>query len=164
MRQDEFLARVCERGEYRGRDEAARITAAVLEVLGHRVAPEDAAALAALLPGDLGAPLAADGARTDTAPDDAARTYAAPVDAARTDVPGTDGDGGAGGPAERFDVEEFHRRVDERTGVRPRTAQWDVAAVLGTLAEVLPGEELDRITGRLPREFAALFRGATPPD
>ncbi|KUH40595.1 MULTISPECIES: DUF2267 domain-containing protein [Streptomyces] len=149
MRQDEFLARVCERGEYRGPDEAARITAAVLEVLGHRVAPEDAAALAALLPGDLGAPLAVDGARTG---------------AARTDGPRSDGNGGADGPAERFGVEEFHRRVDERTGVRPRTAQWDAAAVLGTLAEVLPGDELDRITGRLPREFAALFRGATPPD
>ncbi|WP_228980273.1 DUF2267 domain-containing protein [Streptomyces sp. DH12] len=136
MRQDEFLARVCERGEYRGPEEAAQITAAVLEVLGHRVAPEDAAALAALLPGDLGEPLTTGPART----------------------------GGSGGPAEGFDVAEFHRRVDERTGVRPRTAEWDAAAVLGTLAEVVPGDRLDRIAGRLPREFGALLRGATPPD
>ncbi|MFV2121359.1 DUF2267 domain-containing protein, partial [Streptomyces sp. Act-28] len=54
MRQDEFLARVRERGEYRDQDEAARITRAVLGVLGHRVTPDEAADLAARLPGDLG--------------------------------------------------------------------------------------------------------------
>ncbi len=35
--------------------------------------------------------------------------------------------------ARSFGIEEFLRRVAERTGARPRTAEWDAGAVLSTL-------------------------------
>ncbi|AOT61891.1 MULTISPECIES: DUF2267 domain-containing protein [Streptomyces] len=130
MRYDEFLTRVRERGEYYDQEEAAHITRAVLGVLGHRVAPGEAADLARLLPSGLGELLAPDGDR----------------------------------PAEGFGIEEFQRRVGMRTGPRPRTAEWDATAVLTTLAEMVPGEELDRIVGRLPDGYAALFGMAASPD
>ncbi|WP_374987018.1 DUF2267 domain-containing protein [Streptomyces fradiae] len=130
MRYDEFLTRVRERGEYYDQEEAAHITRAVLEVLGHRVAPGDAADLARLLPSALGEVLAPDGDR----------------------------------PAEDFGIEEFHRRVGMRTGPRPRTAQWDATAVLTALADTVPGEELDRIVGRLPAGYASLFGKGDPSD
>ncbi|GGQ01308.1 DUF2267 domain-containing protein [Streptomyces roseolilacinus] len=132
MRQDEFLARVRERGEYRDQDEAAQITRAVLGVLGHHITPGEAADLAAQLPGDLGDVLTAD----------------------------TDG----GRPAERFGIEEFYRRVGERTGARPRTAQWDASAVLSTLADAVSGGELNQIISQLPSSYAVLFGKADLSD
>lgn len=60
-------------------------------------------------------------------------------------------------PAEAFGVEEFHRRVAERTGARPRTAQWDASAVLSTLAESISGGGLNQIISQLPSGYAALF-------
>ncbi|MEV4683662.1 DUF2267 domain-containing protein, partial [Streptomyces kurssanovii] len=44
-------------------------------------------------------------------------------------------------PAERFGIEEFWRRVAERTGGRPRTAPWDAGADLTTLASALSPAE-----------------------
>ena len=58
MRYDEFLARVRERGEYTGQDEAAQITEAVLSVLAQRISPSEVDDLAAQLPGPLGQTLA----------------------------------------------------------------------------------------------------------
>ncbi|MEU2184164.1 DUF2267 domain-containing protein [Streptomyces thermolilacinus] len=130
MRHDEFLARVRERGEYRDQEEAAHITRAVLEVLGHRITPGEAADLAAQLPGDLGDVLTADGDR----------------------------------PTDRFGIEEFYRRVGERTGARPRTAQWDASAVLSTLADAVSGGELNQIISQLPSSFAVLFGKADLAD
>ncbi|MCP9956671.1 DUF2267 domain-containing protein [Streptomyces sudanensis] len=132
MRYDEFLARVRERGEYHDQAEAAQITRAVLEVLGHRITPGEAADLAAQLPGDLG------------------------------DVLTADADGGR--PTERFGIEEFHRRVAERTGARPRTAQWDASAVLSTLADAVSGGELNQIISQLPSSYAVLFGKADLAD
>ncbi|CAL9573064.1 DUF2267 domain-containing protein [Streptomyces sp. enrichment culture] len=132
MRHDEFLARVRERGEYRDQEEAAQITRAVLEVLGHRITPGEAADLAAQLPGDLGDVLTAD----------------------------ADGDR----PTDRFGIEEFYRRVGERTGARPRTAQWDASAVLSTLADAVSGGELNQIISQLPSSFAVLFGKADLAD
>ncbi|CAL9312264.1 DUF2267 domain-containing protein [Streptomyces sp. NPDC052644] len=132
MRHDEFLARVRERGEYRDQEEAAQITRAVLEVLGHRITPGEAADLAAQLPGDLGDVLTAD----------------------------ADGDR----PTDRFGIEEFYRRVGERTGARPRTAQWDASAVLSTLADAVSGGELNQIISQLPSSFAVLFGKADLSD
>ncbi|OEJ93735.1 DUF2267 domain-containing protein [Streptomyces thermolilacinus] len=138
MRHDEFLARVRERGEYRDQEEAAHITRAVLEVLGHRITPGEAADLAAQLPGDLGDVLTAD----------------ADADA--------DADGDR--PTDRFGIEEFYRRVGERTGARPRTAQWDASAVLSTLADAVSGGELNQIISQLPSGFAVLFGKADLAD
>ncbi|MFF3343127.1 DUF2267 domain-containing protein [Streptomyces flavidovirens] len=56
-----------------------------------------------------------------------------------------------------FGVEEFCRRVAERTGARPRTAQWDASAVLSTLAEAVSPGELNQIISQLPSGYAVLF-------
>ncbi|MBU6530661.1 DUF2267 domain-containing protein [Streptomyces sp. NPDC057245] len=53
MRLDEFLTRVRDRGEYRDDDEAEQVSRAVLWVIASRVAPEEAARLAADLPAPL---------------------------------------------------------------------------------------------------------------
>ncbi|MEW2247869.1 DUF2267 domain-containing protein [Streptomyces sp. NPDC006975] len=65
--------------------------------------------------------------------------------------------GGGQGQAESFGVEEFCRRVAERTGARPRTAEWDASAVLSTLAEAVSGGELNQIISQLPSGYATLF-------
>ena len=59
--------------------------------------------------------------------------------------------------AESFGIEEFYRRVAERTGARPRTAQWDASAVLTTLAGAVSGGELNQIISQLPSGYALLF-------
>ncbi|MDN3284566.1 DUF2267 domain-containing protein [Streptomyces thermocarboxydus] len=59
--------------------------------------------------------------------------------------------------AESFGIEEFHRRVAERTGARPRTAQWDASAVLTTVAMAISGGELNQILSQLPSSYATLF-------
>ncbi len=58
---------------------------------------------------------------------------------------------------EKFGSEEFHRRVAERTGARPRTALWDDGAVLTTVADAVPGGELNQVISRLPSSHAVLF-------
>ncbi|MGJ5755984.1 uncharacterized protein (DUF2267 family) [Streptomyces puniciscabiei] len=58
---------------------------------------------------------------------------------------------------ERFGIEEFHRRVAERVGGRPRTAQWDAGAVLTTVADSVSGGELNQVLSQLPSSYAALF-------
>ncbi|MFF8606281.1 DUF2267 domain-containing protein [Streptomyces sp. NPDC015346] len=123
MKYDGFLARVRERGEYTDQDEAAKVTAAVLEVLAHRITPGEAEDLASQLPGPLQEPLTRDGDRQ----------------------------------AEKFGIEEFYRRVAERTGARPRTAQWDASAVLTTVADAVSGGELNQVISQLPSSYAVLF-------
>ncbi|GGQ41830.1 DUF2267 domain-containing protein [Streptomyces althioticus] len=59
--------------------------------------------------------------------------------------------------AESFGIEEFHRRVAEGTGARPRTAQWDASAVLTTVAMAVSGGELNQILSQLPSSYATLF-------
>ncbi|MEU6807882.1 DUF2267 domain-containing protein [Streptomyces sp. NPDC046831] len=59
--------------------------------------------------------------------------------------------------AESFGIEEFYRRVAERTGARPRTAEWDASAVLTTVAEAVSGGELNQIISQLPSGYAVLF-------
>ncbi|MYS88608.1 MULTISPECIES: DUF2267 domain-containing protein [Streptomyces] len=59
--------------------------------------------------------------------------------------------------AESFGIEEFYRRVAERIGARPRTAEWDASAVLTALAEAVSGGELNQILSRLPSGYALLF-------
>ncbi|MFJ8470038.1 DUF2267 domain-containing protein [Streptomyces swartbergensis] len=66
--------------------------------------------------------------------------------------------------AESFGVEEFLRRVAERVGARPRTAEWDASAVLSTLADAVSGGELNQILSQLPSGYAALFGRADLSD
>lgn len=58
---------------------------------------------------------------------------------------------------ESFGVSEFLRRVAERTGARPRTAEWDASAVLSTLAEAVSGGETNQLISQLPSGYAPLF-------
>ncbi|GHG99460.1 DUF2267 domain-containing protein [Streptomyces rubradiris] len=53
--------------------------------------------------------------------------------------------------------EEFLRRVAEQTGARPRTAEWDAGAVLSTVADAVPGAEVDHLLSQLPAGYADLF-------
>ncbi|MGW5433026.1 DUF2267 domain-containing protein [Streptomyces sp. NPDC004059] len=61
------------------------------------------------------------------------------------------------GQAEIFGVEEFCRRVAERTDARPRTTEWDAGAMLSTLADAVSGGELNQIISQLPSGYATLF-------
>ncbi|MDG9709576.1 DUF2267 domain-containing protein [Streptomyces sp. DH10] len=67
-------------------------------------------------------------------------------------------------PSESYGVEEFLRRVAERVGARPRTAEWDASAVLSTLADAVSGGELNQILSQLPSGYAAMFGRADLSD
>ncbi|PJE93892.1 DUF2267 domain-containing protein [Streptomyces carminius] len=58
---------------------------------------------------------------------------------------------------ETYGMEEFLRRVADRTGARPRTAEWDASAVLATLAGSVSGGELNQVLSQLPSGYAVLF-------
>ncbi|MGX1274294.1 DUF2267 domain-containing protein [Streptomyces phaeoluteigriseus] len=66
--------------------------------------------------------------------------------------------------AEDFGIEEFYRRVAERSGARPRTAQWDAGAVLSTVADAVSGGELNQVISGLPSSYAVLFGRADLAD
>jgi uncharacterized protein (DUF2267 family) len=59
--------------------------------------------------------------------------------------------------AESFGIEEFYRRVAERIGARPRTAEWDASAILTAVADAVSGGELNQILSQLPSGYAVLF-------
>lgn len=63
----------------------------------------------------------------------------------------------SGRRTESYGVEEFCRRIAERTGARPHTAQWDAGAVLTTLADAISPGELNQLISQLPSGYAALF-------
>lgn len=58
---------------------------------------------------------------------------------------------------ESFGAEEFRKRVAERIGARPVTAEWDASAVLSTLADVVPDGQLNELLSQLPSGYAPLF-------
>ncbi|MEU3527963.1 DUF2267 domain-containing protein [Streptomyces sp. NPDC038707] len=58
---------------------------------------------------------------------------------------------------EALGLEEFLRRVAQQTGARPRTAEWDAGAVLSTVADAVPGAEVDHLLAQLPTGYADLF-------
>ncbi|NUQ99409.1 MAG: DUF2267 domain-containing protein [Streptomyces sp.] len=66
--------------------------------------------------------------------------------------------------AESYGIEEFYRRVAERTGARPRTALWDASAVLTTVADAVSGGELNQVISQLPSSYAVLFGKADLAD
>ncbi|MFD7996296.1 DUF2267 domain-containing protein [Streptomyces mexicanus] len=61
------------------------------------------------------------------------------------------------GRPEDFDQQEFLRRVAQQISARPRTAQWDVGAVLSTVADAVGGERYDHLCEELPSRYADLF-------
>ncbi|MEU0967040.1 DUF2267 domain-containing protein [Streptomyces sp. NPDC005917] len=59
--------------------------------------------------------------------------------------------------AESFGIHEFYRRVAQRTGNGPGSAERDAGAVLTTIADAVTGGELNQIISQLPSGYAALF-------
>jgi uncharacterized protein (DUF2267 family) len=56
--------------------------------------------------------------------------------------------------AEKFDLEEFIRRVSERAGVDVETATQGVRAVLSTVRRAVTSGEFEDVLAQLPKEFA----------
>jgi uncharacterized protein (DUF2267 family) len=65
---------------------------------------------------------------------------------------------------ESYGIEQFYRRIAERTGAHERTAQWDASAVLSTLADAVSPGELNQIISQLPSGYAVLFGKADLSD
>jgi uncharacterized protein (DUF2267 family) len=61
------------------------------------------------------------------------------------------------GPAERLDAEEFVRRVAEREGTDPMTAERHVRAVLLALSRTVSDDEYHDLKGRLSKDYAPLL-------
>ncbi|MET0494407.1 MAG: DUF2267 domain-containing protein [Actinoplanes sp.] len=61
------------------------------------------------------------------------------------------------GGARSFDAEEFVRRVAERQGTSPDTAERHIIAVLGAISQALPEREYDHLIARLSKDYAPLL-------
>jgi uncharacterized protein (DUF2267 family) len=61
------------------------------------------------------------------------------------------------GPAQAFGLDAFIRRVAERAGTDPGTAQVQAAAVFTALRRALSADELHDVAAELPREFQPLI-------
>ncbi|MGY1434894.1 DUF2267 domain-containing protein [Streptomyces reniochalinae] len=68
---------------------------------------------------------------------------------------GSGADAEAGGEA--FGVEEFYRRVAERTSSRTEDARTHTAAVLSALPQAVSAGQVRHVVTQLPEDFAALF-------
>jgi uncharacterized protein (DUF2267 family) len=62
--------------------------------------------------------------------------------------------------AQDFDVGEFLRRVAEREGVDPETAEHHAKAVFIALARLVRGEEISQLAAQLPNEYKGLLHEA----
>lgn len=67
---------------------------------------------------------------------------------------------GADEPAEPFGVEEFLRRVVERSGIDTSRARAGVRAVFTTVREVVTPNELDDVMTQLPKDLRELVGAA----
>ncbi|MFD9688337.1 DUF2267 domain-containing protein [Kitasatospora sp. NPDC001309] len=125
---EDFLARVVERGEYRGEAEADHAVRVVLCLLGEHLVGSERGELAGALPA----------------------TYATLLRDARP-------------AAEPLTAERFVEAVVGWIGgATTATAQWDIGAVLSTLAELVPGELVDRVVEQLPDGYDLLFGHPLP--
>ncbi|HWH92692.1 MAG TPA: MMPL family transporter [Baekduia sp.] len=70
---------------------------------------------------------------------------------------------GASSRGEPFDAEEFVARVARRSGVSPATAERDARAVLATVADALPQEEVDYIRAVLSDDYRSLWSAEPEP-
>ena len=64
-------------------------------------------------------------------------------------------------PAERFDLDEFTRRVATRAGLDPEQAGNGVRAVFATVREAVTGGEFDDVLAQLPADFRQLAVSGT---
>ncbi|MGW0232029.1 DUF2267 domain-containing protein [Actinopolymorpha singaporensis] len=65
-------------------------------------------------------------------------------------------------PPERFDVDDFLRRVAEREGTAPEPAERDAEAVFTALAQALGDREFANLVAQLPKDYAYLLPGGPP--
>jgi putative drug exporter of the RND superfamily len=72
--------------------------------------------------------------------------------------------GGAAARPEAFPYDEFVDRVAGRAGTSRADARAGARAVMATLAEALPAEEVDYLMAALSRDYAALFGDAVEPE
>jgi uncharacterized protein (DUF2267 family) len=132
MTNDEFLAAVRERGEYRDAEQAEHAAMAVLAALAERLAVPARLELARRLPDELGGVL--------LAADDHAPAW---------DVEPTQ------------DVDRFLTQVaDELAWTSTGTARQDAEAVLWTVADAISDRHLDDLLSQLPATYGALFGDA----
>lgn len=125
---EDFLARVVERGEYRGEAEADHAVRVVLGLLGEHLVGAERSELADALPG----------------------TYASLLRDARP-------------AAEPLTAERFVEAVVGWIGgATTATVPWDIGAVLSTLADLVPGELVDRVIEQLPDGYDLLFGHPLP--
>lgn len=68
------------------------------------------------------------------------------------------------GEVERFGLDEFYRRVQEREGVDMPDAIHHAQAVISVLDDAVSRGELKDIKAQLPEEFTPLFNGDTLQD
>lgn len=61
------------------------------------------------------------------------------------------------GEGERFDLEEFFRRVAEREGIDEEQAREHARAVLEVTSEAVSSGEIQDVLAQLPREYHSLF-------
>ena len=61
------------------------------------------------------------------------------------------------GPGERFDTNEFFRRVADHEGVDEATGRRHADAVLCTISEAVDSGELQDVMSQLPKEYHSLF-------
>lgn len=66
----------------------------------------------------------------------------------------------ASGLGERFDSDEFLRRVSEREGIDLPVAIYHARVVLEVLKEAVSPGEMDDVRGQLPADFQRLFDGS----
>lgn len=66
------------------------------------------------------------------------------------------------GEGERFDLDEFIRRVAEREGVPVNQATHHAQVVMGTLTEAVSFGEVTDVLQQLPEDYGVLFKKAWP--
>ncbi len=64
------------------------------------------------------------------------------------------------GKGERFDSDEFSRRVSEKEGVGLNAGIWHARAVLDVLSQAVSAGELDDVKAQLPDDYLRFFSGA----
>lgn len=127
MQHDEFIGLVQNRARLPSRGDAERATRATLETLGERIPETLATNLAAQLPQEIGEHLR------------------------RTVVMGGAGSG------ERFDRQEFVRRVAGRSGADDPRAVYAARVVLEVVEEATTGGLMDKVRDALPDDLRALL-------
>jgi uncharacterized protein (DUF2267 family) len=60
------------------------------------------------------------------------------------------------GPGDPFDLDEFYRRVADREGVDPETAERHARAAVAVIRQAVSSGEFDDVLAQLPKGYAEL--------